>query len=94
MLVTDEGLKGDYMPTLPSVDQIPSKLAKTGEKFIVGEKFRRSKQPSLFAGDTRCMENVALSTWHTMFVRLHNLFVDAMLHEDDSLRGTHKFFRR
>lgn len=54
-------------------------------KFHAPDTFNDFKHPDLFAGDVRVMENSVLSTWHTMFVRLHNLFADTLLTDSPHL---------
>jgi peroxidase len=41
--------------------------------------------PNFFSGDVRVMENVVLSTWHTMFARLHDIVVDELSEIDPEM---------
>jgi peroxidase len=48
--------------------------------------------PSPVAGDTRCAENVMLTSWHTTFARLHNFLADGLKSVMDTNNDDHVFF--
>ena len=73
--IADMGTRGEY---LPITTQIPSNFRDITDGFQVPDVFNDHKHPPFFAGDGRVMENTILSTWHTMFVRLHNVFVEEL----------------
>lgn len=73
--ISEMGSRGDF---LPITTQIPSKFNDITSSFAVPDVFNDFKHPSFFAGDARVMENTVLTTWHTMFVRLHNVFVEEL----------------
>ena len=67
---------GDMLPNLetPQIkvrgDLVP--------KFTTQDFLNEQKVSPFVAGDTRCSENMQLSSWHTMFLRLHNIFADGL----------------
>ena len=84
----DMGTKGEFLPVLT---QIPNEFKDITNSFGIPDLFNDFKHPSLFAGDTRVMENMVLTTWHTMFLRLHNVFVNELKEIDPSLSNEFMF---
>ena len=70
--VSQMGSKGTFLPVLSQI----SKNSDLKDQFKVPDVFNDKGHAELFAGDVRVMENGVLTTWHTMFVRLHNKCVD------------------
>ena len=62
---------GDF---LPNVDQFNDRGIK--QNFQTADVFNDKGHPEFVAGDTRVLENPVLSSFHTMFARLHNLAAD------------------
>lgn len=70
---------GDMIPTLNSPSMKNSQFAQKNFKI---ENFLNEQRLGAFvAGDTRCSENVMLSSWHTMLVRFHNLAAENLKKE-------------
>ena len=68
---------------LPNVNQFPNSVQGS---FETSDSFNDKGHAEFVAGDTRVLENPILSSYHTMFARLHNLAADA-IHEE-------RFFRK
>ena len=92
---------GDLLPNVNDIN-----TAEIKSKFETADVFNDKGHPEFVAGDTRVLENPVLSSFHTMFARLHNRAVDEMLKENPEweqtpsrvfeearLFGTYKFFQ-
>ena len=68
---------GDFLPN------VNNKKFGNGIKnsFETADVFNDKGHPEFVAGDTRVLENPVLSSYHTLFARLHNLAVDAFTEE-------------
>ena len=67
---------GDMLPNLET-PQIKAR-GDLVPKFTTQDFLNEQKVSPFVAGDTRCSENMQLSSWHTMFLRLHNIFADGL----------------
>jgi peroxidase len=64
---------------LPLASKFPEDIA---SKFETSANLNDKEHPDFVSGDTRVMENSMLSSWHTLFARLHNKAVDGILAAD------------
>ena len=60
-----------FGPFLPTVKDIRDNEIR--DKFQTADVFNDKKHEENVAGDTRVLENPTLTSYHTMFARLHNL---------------------
>jgi peroxidase len=67
---------GDFLPTVNSFNQ------EIKDKFSTTAAFNDKRHAEFVAGDTRVLENPILSSFHTLFARLHNRAVDGMLEQN------------
>ena len=66
-----------FGPFLPTVRDIRDNEIR--DKFQTADVFNDKKHEESVAGDTRVSENPTLTSYHTMFARLHNLAVDEFI---------------
>jgi len=69
--------RSQFGSSLPTVKDIPDKDIK--KNFETSDVFNTKRHEEFVAGDTRVLENPTLSSYHTMFARLHNLAVDEFI---------------
>lgn len=81
--MNDKGAKGDFLPTVNEIN-----TPEIVNKFQTADVFNDKGHPEFVAGDTRVLENPVLSSFHTMFARLHNKAVDEMLKENPEWKDT------
>ena len=77
LLMDDKGRLGDFLPNVNN-RQFNNNIK---NNFETADVFNDKGHVEFVAGDTRVLENPVLSSFHTMFARLHNLAADAFHQE-------------
>ena len=77
LLMDDKGRLGDFLPNVNN-RQFNNNIK---NNFETADVFNDKGHAEFVAGDTRVLENPVLSSFHTMFARLHNLAADAFHQE-------------
>jgi peroxidase len=77
---------GDFLPNVKDINN-----KEVTASFQTADVFNDKGHDEFVAGDTRVLENPVLSSFHTMFARLHNVAVDEMVKLNPTWKSTRVF---
>ena len=91
MFLPDNGPeRGSRLPNLADAQFL--KDAQIQRAFRTEPFLNEKGLPSPVAGDTRCAENVMLTSFHTVFARMHNVIAEGLKKVMDTDDMDHIFF--
>lgn len=85
-LKMDSSKFGDFLPTVNDF-----KDPEVKKNFETADVFNDKAHEEFVAGDTRVLENPTLSSYHTMFARLHNICVDELTKQNPNWKADRVF---